>query len=269
VRKAGQNPGRGSELYVQPAELARKLVKEMEDHKVSRGSRVSVPNRYTVFLCVADADRMADRADLLVAKLERHLAKHVRAKRYDVPGEIDVALLVDEDLSIGYFGILAESDPAGAAEHGTPPSVGPGPRSRVRQTPPPPAVSSEPVEPLWTDPALSAGPRGGRTEIIPAEDVARLGLARQTLVLRAGNREREFTQGRVVVGRARDVDFRIDDTNVSRRHAAIFWSEGQVMIEDLGSTNGTMVNGYPVTTTVVRPGDVVVIGDCRITVETR
>jgi len=41
------------------------------------------------------------------------------------------------------------------------------------------------------------------------------------------------------------------------------------MIEDLGSTNGTMVNGYPVTTTVVRPGDVVVIGDCRITVEAR
>jgi len=38
---------------------------------------------------------------------------------------------------------------------------------------------------------------------------------------------------------------------------------------DLGSTNGTMVNGYPVSSTVVRPGDVIVIGDCRITVEAR
>ena len=41
------------------------------------------------------------------------------------------------------------------------------------------------------------------------------------------------------------------------------------MIEDLGSTNGTMVNGYPISSTVLPPGDVIVVGDCRITVETR
>jgi pSer/pThr/pTyr-binding forkhead associated (FHA) protein len=61
----------------------------------------------------------------------------------------------------------------------------------------------------------------------------------------------------------------VDDPNVSRRHAAIYWAEGRVVVEDLGSTNGTMVNGYPVTNTVLRPNDVVAIGDCRITVETR
>ena len=43
-------PGRGSELYVQPAELARKLIKEMEAHKVTRAGHVSVRNRYTIFL---------------------------------------------------------------------------------------------------------------------------------------------------------------------------------------------------------------------------
>jgi pSer/pThr/pTyr-binding forkhead associated (FHA) protein len=80
---------------------------------------------------------------------------------------------------------------------------------------------------------------------------------------------REFNQGRVVVGRARDADFRVDDPNVSRRHAAFFWEDGRIMVQDLESTNGTMVNGYPVSTTVLRPSDVVVIGDCRITVETR
>ncbi len=73
----------------------------------------------------------------------------------------------------------------------------------------------------------------------------------------------------MIVGRGRDVDFRVEDPNVSRRHAVIFWAEGRVMIEDLGSTNGTMVNGYPISTTVVRPGDVIAIGDCRITVEPR
>jgi pSer/pThr/pTyr-binding forkhead associated (FHA) protein len=104
---------------------------------------------------------------------------------------------------------------------------------------------------------------------VPPEDAANLDLARQTIVLRAGNREREFTQGRVIIGRSRDVDFRIDDPNVSRRHAAVFWSEGRIVVEDLDSTNGTMVNGYPVSSTAIRTGDKIVIGDCHITVETR
>ncbi len=120
---------------------------------------------------------------------------------------------------------------------------------------------------------LSRRPRGssraGATEIVPPEDAANLDLARQTIVLRAGNREREFTQGRVIIGRSRDVDFRIDDPNVSRRHAAVFWSEGRIVVEDLDSTNGTMVNGYPVSSTAIRTGDKIVIGDCHITVETR
>jgi pSer/pThr/pTyr-binding forkhead associated (FHA) protein len=41
------------------------------------------------------------------------------------------------------------------------------------------------------------------------------------------------------------------------------------MLEDLGSTNGTMVNGYPISSTVVTPRDVVVIGDCRMSIDIR
>ena len=63
--------------------MARKLVKEMEDHKVSRGSRVSVRNRFTIFLCEDDFDRLSPSRDDLISKLERHLAKHVRSKRYE------------------------------------------------------------------------------------------------------------------------------------------------------------------------------------------
>jgi pSer/pThr/pTyr-binding forkhead associated (FHA) protein len=96
-----------------------------------------------------------------------------------------------------------------------------------------------------------------------------LGLARQTIVLKVNNQEHVFHKGRVIVGRSRDVDFRIENADVSRRHAAFYWSDGNIVVKDLGSTNGTMVNGYPVDSTIVQPGDVVLVGDCFITVESR
>jgi hypothetical protein len=287
-RRAGEHGRKGPELYVQPAELARKLVKEMEDHKVSRASQVSVRNRYTVFLCPEDYDRIRDHEDSLLVKLERHLAKHVRSKKYDLPGDLSVAIVGDTDLKLGHFGILAERNTPGLAEQELSSRVRQDPParrresapSRVREIAPATASGDPPVRAtrqrlVRTKPVRAAtdraagGSGGGVTAIIAPEDAEKLDLAWQTLVLRAGNREREFTQGRVIVGRARDADFQIDDPNVSRRHAAIFWSNGSVMIEDLDSTNGTMVNGYPVSSTAIRPGDVVVIGECRITVETR
>jgi len=49
----------------------------------------------------------------------------------------------------------------------------------------------------------------------------------------------------------------------------IYWSEGSIVVKDLGSTNGTMVNGYPIDSTVVRPTDSIRIGNCNITAEPR
>jgi hypothetical protein len=243
---APDEPRRGqsradSRYYVQPAELARKLVREMEDHKVSHSAQEAVCNYYTVFLCPQDYERLQARIDEVVDRLQRHLAKHVRSRRYAVAGDLVVRIVRDNDLGFGRFGILAERfDPS----------------RPVRVTPSPSA------------PAVRTRSAGG-TQVIAPADAAQLGLAHHTILLRAGNRMREFNQGRVVVGRARDADFRVDDPNVSRRHAAFFWEDGRIMVQDLESTNGTMVNGYPVSTTVLRPSDVVVIGDCRITVETR
>jgi hypothetical protein len=228
------HPDKAAKLHVQPGELARKLVREMEDHKVSRLAHVSVRNRYTVYLCPADYERLRGREEQIVAKLEHHLSKHARAKAYEVLDDIAVAMVVDPDLRPGRFGILAER-----------------------------------ADPVGLDRAAPVTPPRASTTIIPPKEAAQLGLALQTIVLKAGEQVSEFNHGRVIVGRARDVDFRVDDPNVSRRHAAIYWADGRVVVEDLGSTNGTMVNGYPVTNTVLRPNDVVVIGDCRITVETR
>lgn len=68
----------------------------------------------------------------------------------------------------------------------------------------------------------------------------------------------------VSVGRAPDCDIRVDLTNVSRRHACIRAEEEDFVIEDLGSTNGTHVNGVRVSRCILRSNDVVGIGSCRI-----
>jgi pSer/pThr/pTyr-binding forkhead associated (FHA) protein len=65
---------------------------------------------------------------------------------------------------------------------------------------------------------------------------------------------------RVVIGRARDCDLVIDDPRVSRRHAALVVRRGELWIEDLGSTNGTTVDGECVSVRAIAPGEEVRFG---------
>lgn len=65
---------------------------------------------------------------------------------------------------------------------------------------------------------------------------------------------------RVVIGRARDCDLVIDDPRVSRRHAALVVRHGELWIEDLGSTNGTTVDGESVHVRPIAPGEEVRFG---------
>ena len=360
-----------SRLYVEPAELARKLAKELEGNKVLRSGRAFVLNQYTVFLCREDYARFRSHVDQLVAKLQNHLEKIVQAKGYGTTGALSVELAMDPDLKPGYFGVLAErampsagprpssapaasggglrDESAPAASSGglwgdsgeddypsghlpgndslparplsvpplpvTPgqgvPMAGtavpmpplPGPSMAVPPLPAP-SIPAHPsyARPLSEQPA-SELPRSERaahsvepqpqpqpqpqptpslppvatgvgqvdesTGGTPRRDVSQMGQGNETIVLKVNNQQYAFDQGRVMVGRSRDVDFRIDHADVSRRHAVIYWSEGSIVVKDLGSTNGTMVNGYPVESTVVRPSDVIRIGDCHITVEPR
>jgi DNA-binding NtrC family response regulator len=64
----------------------------------------------------------------------------------------------------------------------------------------------------------------------------------------------------IVIGREEPVDVSIADDSISRRHVRFALEGGAVYVEDLGSTNGTHVNGALVTRTLVRPGDEIGIG---------
>jgi hypothetical protein len=350
-RKADPSAKKISKLYVEPAELARKLIKELEDSKISRAGQVWARNEYTVFLCREDFGRFRGHIDQLVGKLESHLDKHVRSRRYATSGAITVELTLDPDLKPGFFGVLAEQ---GTPRAGRPGGGAPVPAGRsvwdvpedpedeeyVSEPPRgarayPPAAGSYSAPSLPRTPSLGApamgasvpmpsvppmpggaqavGPSYGRPFSTPAaaerpsfgppplarpapqpqtappslplpagagrmgEDAGRLPRAEvsqdypagETIVLKVNGQAREFSQGRVVIGRSRDVDLQIDHADVSRRHAVIYLSEGNIVVKDLGSTNGTMVNGYPVESTVVRPTDAIRIGNCNITAASR
>jgi len=74
------------------------------------------------------------------------------------------------------------------------------------------------------------------------------------------NRSFDLHGGTTVIGRGQESDFRLPDTGVSRRHLEINWDGHIATLSDLGSTNGTTVNGNPVQTWQLSDGDVIRIG---------
>ena len=74
--------------------------------------------------------------------------------------------------------------------------------------------------------------------------------------------------GELVIGRSSELDMVLIEDMVSRKHAKIQMQADQIWIEDLGSTNGTFVNGARVTTArLLAPGDIVRIGQTDLQVE--
>jgi hypothetical protein len=79
----------------------------------------------------------------------------------------------------------------------------------------------------------------------------------------------QLTEGTMVVGRGHDAQFRLPDTGVSRRHLEITWDGRTARLVDLGSTNGTTVNGTPIQTWQLVDGDVVRVGQSRLVFRTQ
>jgi uncharacterized RDD family membrane protein YckC len=88
--------------------------------------------------------------------------------------------------------------------------------------------------------------------------------------IRFGGQEVSLAEGETVLGRSRNCAIRIDDESVSRAHAAIEVREGAASIRDLGSSNGSFVNGKPVSgQTPLQNGDVIARGSAMLSVVER
>jgi hypothetical protein len=86
-------------------------------------------------------------------------------------------------------------------------------------------------------------------------------------VLTGAQNEIPLTRDVLVIGRASTADIRLDDTGVSRQHAEVRREGDDVIVVDLGSTNGTTVNGRTVERARLAPGDRIEVGRTTLVYE--
>lgn len=219
---------------VQPVELAHKLAKEMDEHKTVSVSRTYVPNHYVVFLSPDDREQFASYEDALRKELSDYLLEHARDEGLALVSRPQVELQTDERLGLGEFGIQAQlvRTESGVEE----PSAGEFGNTMVYS----PDRDARPLE---------APVPSGRAVLVGAH---------KRVILKGDS---------CVVGRSRDCDFRVEDPNVSRRHAELRRTDRGWTVSDLGSTNGISVNGRRVESAPIGPGDELVLGVTRLTFE--
>ena len=118
--------GRAFRTHVQPVELARKLAKEMDEHRSVSVSRVYVPNEYTLYLSPPDRSQFSAYEGSLVGELQEYLGEHARREGYALLGPPRVLLETDADLAVGEFGIATRLT---QPEDAPPGRAGPAPRA--------------------------------------------------------------------------------------------------------------------------------------------
>src|SRR3954454_2168891 len=115
--------GRVFRSEVRPVELARKLAKEMDEHRTVSVSRTYVPNEYIVWLSAEDRSRYEGVEHEVIEELGAYLLEHARRERLAMISRPAIEFRTDEQLSLGQFGIQARTfklgePPAEQADHG-------------------------------------------------------------------------------------------------------------------------------------------------------
>jgi len=217
---------------VHPVEIARRLFRAMDEGAVAGLGGLMLPNDYRLFLHPKDFEPYTSLATPLVAELEAALRSRAAELGGRCPGTVRVTIGAREEITPGEVYVEA------------------------RLTPDAPDVERAPdATRVQTD---------ADTRIYRRPGGARPAMRLRVQAGPAGAAGREFVLDRPVmtVGRRPDQDIVLGDASVSRTHARIEVAPDGVAITDLGSTNGTLVNGRPAGESRVRlrAGDRIQIG---------
>ena len=100
--------------------------------------------------------------------------------------------------------------------------------------------------------------------VVDIESVSVKGTIVWTPVLEIDGTVHPLAGGRTIIGRGSDADLTVDDSGISRKHIEILWDGKRGQARDLGSTNGSKLNGAKLTKAPLEPGSVIEIGRTRM-----
>lgn len=264
---------------VQPVEIAGALQRECDNNAtIWNRERTVVPNDFIVELSAPDFERLSPYSGQLGDELSGMVREYAKQQRYSFMGPIKVHLEKAEDLDTGLYRVrsrtLASSTsqtpdpapggPAGpggpAAPGGGPTSAGQGPRGGHGY---PQGPSGAPPMPAAPPPGAGAGRGAAPAAARPQGPGSGSPGAQVRRWIEINGNRHQISRPTLVLGRSTDADVRIDDPGVSRRHCEIRTGTPST-IQDLGSTNGIVVDGQHTTRATLRDGSRIVVGSTTI-----
>lgn len=263
---------------VQPVEIASAVRRAMDDRAAVIGhGRTLVPNLFTIELAPTDFERLTGFSEMLTDELVASAQEHAESQRYQPGGPIQVDFLSMEDLETGVFRVRPAT--AKGATPAAPSAAIPAPPATPPATPAP-AATPLPSSPVTGQPVpagdLAMAPAGAA--VVPPAQIERHGpVAPAKPHTRPAQRPWLDVDGDrypllaaiTVLGRDNTADITLDDPGISRQHTEIrVTSDGPHLvasIRDLGSTNGTFVNGERISSQHLTDGDRVNVGRTTLT----
>ncbi len=229
---------------LQPVEVGRRILREMAENKTVSVNRVYAPNEFRVFLGSEDHERFSQMRAGLEREFSELVIDEAKQNHWKLMGLPRVSFHETDGMGKGELRVEASLVADEAVEG-----------SRVSTREPPPHDT-------------------GATRAVSSDTAARLGLASsgaRLVVLDSGSRRKEtisITRDPVVIGRLSSSDVVLADSNVSRKHAELRREGGRWMVVDLGSTNGTLVNGKLAREHPLSHGDRISFGTSELVFET-
>ena len=225
---------------VQPVELARRILKEMDAGRTVGVHETWVPNRFAFVLAPEDYERFRSTENALRTELQQVVRDGASSRGWALVGPPEVVFETDDALHAGRF--LCEATLVEGPHSSGEAAIAAAEAARAHH----PAHGAEDA-PVHAD--VGAAPSGIQ---LPPELVAVAGPAPGKVF--------ELTKDRLSLGRLPDSDIPLTDPGASRRHAEIRRENGEWVIADMGSTNGTMVNEHAVGERALHDGDRITIG---------
>ena len=111
---------------------------------------------------------------------------------------------------------------------------------------------------LRSDPSLAVG-------VVQVESENVSGSVTWVAVLEIAGKRYPLAKSRTVIGRGTEADITVDDSGISRKHVEVLWDGTRAQANDLGSTNGSSLNGQRLVSAALEADSVISIGQTTIT----